>query len=164
MAPRTIDDCLKAQTPSLAKIRSDFGDKGNLILMAVLNVMVSDLVTFFNLGKNMNDEQVKITVQLIIEDYWYLKPEDFKYCFSQAKRGVYGKQYDRLDGQVILSWLEQYSNARADQADAISYRQHDQIKYGQELQNRGRADQYRQDNEQYTEQLRQHMVNNLNKQ
>lgn len=60
----------------------------------------------------MGQEQLVQTIQLIIEDFYYFNIEDFKLCFNNAKRGRYGKVYDRLDGNVIYEWLETYSKER----------------------------------------------------
>ena len=49
---------------------------------------------------------------MISDDYYYLKPDELEYCFRQAKRGVYGKVFDRIDGMVILEWLEKYNTER----------------------------------------------------
>lgn len=110
--------------------------------MALLNVIIIDLVQFFSLGKNMSDAQIKSTVQLIIMDYAHLKPEDFKLCFNKAKRGEYGKVYDRLDGQVILMWLEEYSNYRADTSEGMNISVHDSMKYNLEKERVNKEDSF----------------------
>lgn len=82
-------------------------------LNALLYFIVNDLVNFFNVGKTMNASQIQQTVALIRETYPYLTIEDFKICFTNAKKGLYGKLYDRIDGQIILDWLDRYDNMRA---------------------------------------------------
>ncbi len=71
----------------------------------------------------MNANQVLTTSEIILDNYGYLKVDDFKLCFNQAKRGIYGQIY-RIDGNVILSWIEQYVNERINRADEISYSKH----------------------------------------
>ena len=71
---------------------------------------------FFNVGKIMNDNQAAQTADLIIEEYYFLKPDDFKLCFNRAKKGLYGKVYDRIDGAVILEWLGRYEKERGSMA------------------------------------------------
>ena len=82
-------------------------------LNALLYFIVNYLVNFFNVGKTMNASQIQQTVALIRETYPYLMIEDFKICFNDAKKGLYGKLYDRIDGQIILDWLDRYDNRRA---------------------------------------------------
>lgn len=73
---------------------------------------------FFNVGKNLTNSQITITAELIMLQYWHLKIEDIKYCFRQAM--MREKLFDRLDGNIILGWLEQYSCERAEVAATLS--------------------------------------------
>ena len=75
----------------------------------------------------MNANQILATSELIISSYAWLNIDDLKLCFNQAKRGIYGQPY-RIDGNIILSWLEQYTTDRINAADEISYAQHASIK------------------------------------
>ena len=72
----------------------------------------------------MNAEQVAQTAEIIMYDYGYLKVEDFRLCFNNIKKGKYGKTYDRIDGQVILDWLNTYVDERLREADNLSYNDH----------------------------------------
>jgi hypothetical protein len=90
---------------------------------AVMVLILTDLVDFFNVGNSMNANQVINTAEMILDAYGYLKIDDFKLCFNQAKRGDYGQVY-RMDGNVILSWIRQYVNDRMNAADETSYAQH----------------------------------------
>ena len=101
---------------------------GVYTVKALLNILVVDVVGFFNIGKNMDAPQVIQTVELILEEYPYFKPEDFKLCFNRAKKGQYGKLYDRLDGQVILDWLTVYDLERTMEVEAIRAKENRQLK------------------------------------
>ena len=59
----------------------------------------------------MSAVQVAQTADLVIEEFYYLKPDDFKLCFTQAKKGIYGKLYDRID---------RYDQDRCIQAENVS--------------------------------------------
>ena len=69
---------------------------------------------FFNVGKRMNEEQISETAQLFYDKYYFWKPEDLDLCLKKAKSGEYGQLFDRLDGAVIMSWCDQYEEARQD--------------------------------------------------
>mgnify|MGYP000522076099 CR=1 FL=1 len=98
-------------------MNKEFGETHLRVFMVkVLN----DLVDFFSVGKSMGAVQVAQTVDLIIDEYYFLKPDDFKLCFNRAKKGLYGKVYDRIDGQVILEWLGLYVKERNSAAEDIS--------------------------------------------
>ena len=77
---------------------------------AIISIAISEVVQFFNVGKIMNDVQVAITAELIIDRFYYLKLEEIKYCFQRAMCS--GKVYDRLDGNIIIGWLNEYDSER----------------------------------------------------
>lgn len=98
-------------------------------LQALLTIILIDLIEYFNVGKTMGEQQVVQTVKLIIDEYHYLKPEDFRLCFDNAKKGKYGKVFDRIDGAVIFEWLNQHVNNRFEFFENKSIQEHEQIKY-----------------------------------
>lgn len=107
---------------------SKINEIGILQVSALLNIILVDLVLFFEVGKTMGADQVKQTVGLILEDYKHLKPEDFKLCFNRFKKGHYGKLYDRLDGQIILDVLMRYDNERDSEIENIRSRENRELK------------------------------------
>lgn len=58
----------------------------------------------------MNAPQIALTTDLILEEFWYLTVEEIKYCLRKAMRSA--KVYDRLDGNLILSWIREYDYER----------------------------------------------------
>jgi hypothetical protein len=112
LAPKEYNDCIKSENKQISGIKKDLGEMAIPALSAFLNVVVVDLVLFFNVGNQMSADQVKETVKMLIEDYWMLKPEDFKLCFSSAKKGLYGTVYNRIDGMIIMDWLNKYIDGR----------------------------------------------------
>lgn len=111
----SVSTMVQAKTPTIADI------KNNVSLAdarALLSVAVCEVCDFFNVGKNMNDTQIAITVDLILESFWYLRLEEIKYCFRRAMRRE--KVYDRLDGNIIIGWLNSYADERTEEAMRIS--------------------------------------------
>lgn len=107
--PRTVEDALQSITPPLSVVRKEYGEQS---LQAILVIILTDLIKFFNVGKTVGQDQLVQTIRLIIEDFYYFNIEDFKLCFNNAKRGRYGKVYDRIDGNIIYEWLQKYSEER----------------------------------------------------
>lgn len=66
----------------------------------------------------MNTAQIAITVDLIIENFWYFKLEEIKYCFHRAM--MRERIYDRLDGNIIIGWLREYDTERTEEAMRLS--------------------------------------------
>ena len=106
--PKTVNDVFQSPSCSIAVMNKNFGE---MKLRAFMVNIIIDLVMFFNVGKTMKDTQAAQTADLIIEEFYFFKPDDFKLCFNRAKKGLYGKVYDRIDGAVILEWLGRYEKA-----------------------------------------------------
>lgn len=111
--PKTVNDALNSITPAMAVIKKRYGEQ---FLFAFLTIAIVDLIEFFNVGKTMGEAQVVSTIRLLVDDFYYLNVEDFKLCFNNAKRGKYGKVYDRIDGNTIYEWLNKYSTERVEVA------------------------------------------------
>lgn len=109
LKPRGLSDAAYSFTPLLQKFKEAEGETKTRALMVII---ISDLVEFFNVGKRMNDIQVAQTADLVIDNYSWFNIEDFKLCFNYAKSGKFGNLYDRIDGQVIMNWLAMYDDIR----------------------------------------------------
>lgn len=72
----------------------------------------------------MSAKQVAMTVDLIIEEYPYMKTDDFKLCFKNAMKMKYGENYNRIDGSIIMGWLREYNKERCAIADNQSWNTH----------------------------------------
>jgi hypothetical protein len=107
---QTVQEAINSNSSCIAIINRSSSNSALLIL----TILLTELNLFFNIGKNMNPAQIKMTIDLILGDLELknLKPEDFKVCFDGIKRGKYGKLYDRLDGQIIIESLYSYSNEK----------------------------------------------------
>lgn len=93
---------------------------GDVFVKGLIILILEDIVLYLNVGKTMNSQQINQTADLILKDFNFLRVDDFKLCFENAKRGFYGKQYDRLDGQVIYEWISTYCSDRANEAERIN--------------------------------------------
>lgn len=109
---------VSAKTPTIANIKNRVSLDD---VRALLSIAICEVCDFFNVGKNMNDSQIALTVDLIIERFWYFKLEEVKYCFRRAM--MRDKLFDRLDGNIIIGWLREYDNERTEEAMRISERE-----------------------------------------
>lgn len=110
-----ISTMVASQTPTIAKIKNKISEAD---IRALLTIAVGEVCNFFNVGKNMNDIQVAMTVDLIIDRFWYFKLEEIKYCFRRAM--MREKLFDRLDGNIIIGWLSEYDFERTEEAMRLS--------------------------------------------
>lgn len=121
LKPATLTDAINSISTPIAVYKKFEGETKARALMVLI---LSDLVNFFNVGKRMNDVQIAQTADLILDNFYYFNIEDFKLCFNSAKSGYFGKVYDRIDGMVIMDWLKQYENERAENCFNTNYNQH----------------------------------------
>lgn len=124
MQVRTVEDVFKSNEPSLAKINKEFGQTG---VRAAVAYLISEALEFFNASNTMSDTQVALTVDLIIEEYPYFKTDDVKLALRNAMKMKYGQIYNRIDGQVIMGWMQDYNRERCTVADMVSYNDHKRI-------------------------------------
>lgn len=108
---RGLIDIKNAETPALATIVKD---NGKQVAKSLVIIALVDLIEFYNVSNTFTDTQINSTADLILTEFYWLKPEDFKLCFNNAKLGKYGQLYNRLDGAVIFEWLNTYQNERAE--------------------------------------------------
>lgn len=114
LAPRDYHDTLNSVTPTLAGFRRDTSE---MHVLAIMTLLVNDLIDFFVVKNTMNENQLAQTINLLVEDFYYLNIEDFKLCFNNAKKGRYGKIYDRIDGMIIYEWVRMYAEDRVKAAE-----------------------------------------------
>lgn len=124
---RTVEDVVNNPLayPTLAMIKKEFSEEK---MIAFLVFILCDLVEFFNVGKSMNATQIKQTARLIYEEYPYMRIHDFRVCFTNSKKGLYGKVYDRIDGAIIMEWLLAHANDRGNLFEQQSIVAHNQSK------------------------------------
>ena len=121
MRPKSVDDVFTSSEPALAMVARELGENH---ARAIVVILLSEVVGFFNASNTMNDAQVAMTTDLIIEEYPYFKIDDLKLAFRNGMKGRYGEIYNRLDGSVIMRWLKQYNQERCAKADIASFNEH----------------------------------------
>lgn len=121
LCPKKVEDVFQSDEPSIGTIIRKFGEPQ---ARAVLVILIADALEFFNVGNTMSATQVATTVDLIIEEYPYMKTDDFKLCFKNAMKMKYGENYNRIDGSIIMGWLREYNKERCAVADNQSWNTH----------------------------------------
>ena len=124
LCPKRIEDVFSSNEPSIISIKSIHGET---VARATVSYLLSEALEFFNVKETMSDVQVAMTVDLILEEYPYLQTDDLKLCFKNAMKLKYGQIYNRIDDQIIMSWLRAYDIERAEKADIDSYNKHKEI-------------------------------------
>ena len=94
-------------------------------LKFVISSMIQDLLSSVNFSNNqikMTAEQILGCTDLIISEFWQLRPEEILYVFKNAKVGKYGKKFNHIDAGIICEWIRTYNSTE----------RLDEIKIGQE--------------------------------
>lgn len=100
-----------AGTPTLGEVvHSGGGEK----MAAFVELNLASLASFCNLSGSINPGQIQTTVHMILQEFGNLTIADVNLIFRRAKMGEYGPFYGRLDGQMILSWFNQYLDERCE--------------------------------------------------
>jgi len=106
----TLHQILASKTsPALSEIRKA---KGEQTALGVLVALMDECQQYFNLQQPMTPQQLMLTAELIMEEYYYLRVEEFRICFRMAMKGEYGPVYNRIDGQVFFEWIRKYFTKR----------------------------------------------------
>ena len=107
--PKNIQETFDCSSPSLATLKKY---QSEMVAALILCKIIKNTAKFFNVGGAINDQQIQETAVLILDSYYYLNIKDFVLCFKMAKQGKFGKLFDRLDGAIVLGWIEEYKELR----------------------------------------------------
>ena len=82
-------------------------------LVSALMLEVSNLCNWFKTVRGLEDENELLdVVNIIIDNFWYLKFEEIQFCFKRVKSGKSRiKVLDRLDGSTIVAFIDEYDSS-----------------------------------------------------
>lgn len=119
-----LDQLIKIKTPSIGRIRKAYGSE---FVILYLTTWIINLNDFLTVKSKMNREQTEETARLIAKEFYNLSIADIHYVFDQAKRGIYGKFYDRLDGAIILCWFREHFEIKCNKIEELNI--HEDLKF-----------------------------------
>jgi len=82
-------------------------------MLAFLEALILQTQDFLGSAKPMNETQVKITAQMMLDDYPHFKIPDLRGIFNRIMKGkitIYGS----MTGTTIMTACEQWHNDRCD--------------------------------------------------
>ncbi len=83
------------------------------LIVAGLALHLRELDKFLALKNGMSDDALLFTAEGIIDEFGgSLTMADVKIVLTKAKRGGYGKMYERLDCPTVMEWFRQYHDER----------------------------------------------------
>ncbi len=114
-----MHEILVAKTsPTFAELRKN---KSQQATIAVMVAMMDSCQQYFNLQQPMNAQQLALTAELMLEDYYYLRVDELQVCFRMAMKGEFGPVYNRIDGQVFFEWLKKFMGKRQSVSERINH-------------------------------------------
>ena len=120
---KTTLQALESKSLTLITMRT----RDKQVCETVMGYMIAKVAKKFNIGKNINPEQIRDTIESIFEDYYYLRLSDLYLVLRNGVKGKYGQIYDRFDESVLMGWLEKYTEERFQVAEERQLAQHDAI-------------------------------------
>lgn len=117
-----IESILHSPAGSIQKIKNEIGE---VTARAIVIYFLTDAVSFFNVSRTMNEDQIKGTVDLIFECYPSYTPEDFKLFFKNFKLRKYGNLFEGIDGGKILEALEKFEEWRIEEIRIFRKKEHE---------------------------------------
>lgn len=99
--------------------RKDKAFCDNLIMF-----MIGKTARSFNIKNNMDEGQIKESLQTIIDEYGFLKLSDLYLILKIGKLGRFGKIYDRFDENVLMEWFDYYVKDRMEVSEEVSLVEH----------------------------------------
>lgn len=91
-----------------------------------LAVMIDSAQQAIGVNNVMTEQALKYCAADLLTDdrYYYLSIADLKIVFRMARRGDFGRLYERINEATVYSWLEQYVDIRTKEADRQSFDAH----------------------------------------
>lgn len=102
----------------LHKMGEKFGFEDTLKLLSRL---IENTASFFNLNGNLTGSQLVQISQSIIERYGFDNIEDIILALKNARMGLCEKVYGRIDGEVVLGWISQYMDTKAEEMEKLHH-------------------------------------------
>lgn len=95
-----------------------------------LALMVNDLRKYFILDRMITNEGIKSLCSMLVITYPSMKLEELAVCFCNAKKGLYGEDFQRMDGSTIMRWLRIYNEDKRERLANKEYAKEVQYKAG----------------------------------
>jgi hypothetical protein len=106
------------QKPSLVKEIKHHGERK---IMHVLYAIVKSNIKQFKTPRPMDDDDIITFCSDFIDVHRHEAIDDLLLMFKNARQGVYGTDYNRLDGPTLNAWFTQYLDQKAATREQIKH-------------------------------------------
>jgi hypothetical protein len=84
-----------------------------------VELSIKATMSMIRAGKQINDDALPQIASMVLECYYWYKPEDVQLCLKMGASGRFGKNYDVFDVQTILQWFAAYDEIRTEEVRAL---------------------------------------------
>ena len=78
------------------------------LLQKNITLLLIDVIKYHKTTEVLAPAEIELLATRIVYQYGCLSVEDVALCFDWAKNGKYGDVFNRVDGNVIMNWLNKY--------------------------------------------------------
>jgi hypothetical protein len=111
----TIKQAVKSESKSLSVIKKESGIMSQLFV----ELSIKATMAMIRAGKQINDDALPQIASMVLESYYWYKPEDVQLCLKMGASGRFGKNYDVFDVQTILQWFAAYDDIRTEEVRTL---------------------------------------------
>lgn len=110
--------------PTLLQMAHRDANEDKTIALVALNIAALD--EYLHLNNRMTQIEIDTTARDIVQVYGgALSFADLNIILTKARRGQYGRFYERLGGPDIMAWIDQYYNDRLNECEARTLSRHE---------------------------------------
>ena len=125
---QTMDRCIEltksGDLPTLLQMAHQEGNGEKSVALVKLNIIALD--AYLHLNNRLTEQEVDTLSADIVQLYGgALSFADLNIVMTNARRGVYGKFYERLSAVDIMSWFDEYFNARLNECATRTRYEHE---------------------------------------
>lgn len=106
---RDLNKVFRGDAPTLSLLAKSFGTgaRDNW-----LDIQFTELAVFSGCKDKLTSHQIDALIDIVAEEYYYLKVTELMYFFRKFKTGGYGKFYGAVDPLTITCALKEFCNDR----------------------------------------------------
>lgn len=121
---RCIELTKSGDLPTLLQMAHQEGNGEKIVALVKLNIIALD--AYLHLNNRLTEQEVDTLSADIVQLYGgALSFADLNIVLTNARHGVYGKFYERLSASDIMSWFDEYFNARLNECATRTRLEHD---------------------------------------
>ena len=118
---QTMDRCIEltksGDIPTLLQMAHQEGNREKIIALVKLNIIALD--AYLHLNNRLTEQEIDTLSADIVQLYGgALSFADLNIVLTNARRGVYGKFYERLSAVDIMAWFNDYFSKRLSECES----------------------------------------------